>query len=292
MRWTAHDARDSEHVDLELPPALYDIPTAQRARLLGLLEAEQAALHNATQLLGWGRPLLVAVIVVSFLHAWESVAAIRPAFVEPLLLPAAVYHVAAAAFTLAIDLVALYVIAAGQTVALAGMRATRWGAAFFLGVTLLLNAAFIVRHAPSLPETWRMLLLPGLEASFVVLLPSFVMLAILAVEGATHQLVQARLTLLAETRALAAIVATDVDVCDQLHDAPTLESDRSPATVRLDRSLSSANIQLPAAPPEPPQAHDASLPCPRCGAALTMGQYLAARREDGCATCRPRDGPA
>src|SRR5579859_2744926 len=80
-----------------------DTPAAQRALHMGLLHAKREAMRSAEQLIRWGRPLLIGIITVSFLHLWDTIAAIRPAFVAELRVPAWLYYATAAALTLAID---------------------------------------------------------------------------------------------------------------------------------------------------------------------------------------------
>jgi hypothetical protein len=51
-----------------IDPALLETPAAKQATLVGLLRAKLQAMHQAELLLKVGRPLLVAVVFVSFLH--------------------------------------------------------------------------------------------------------------------------------------------------------------------------------------------------------------------------------
>lgn len=181
---------------------MLETPAARRAWQAGLLVAKLQAMHRAERLVKVGRPLLVAIIFVSFLHIWETIGAIRPEFVSEMRLPSWAYHAAAAALTVAIDAAALYVVAADGTTALAGAARRRGATWFFLATTFLLNAAFVVRYAPSLPESLRTTVLPALEILFVILLPATIPVSILAIEGSVARLEAARLKLLVETTAL------------------------------------------------------------------------------------------
>jgi hypothetical protein len=188
------------------PPPPSPPPEASRARQQGLLAARRSALRSAEHLGLWGRPLLVGIIGVSFLHLWESIAAYQPEGVATLRLPDLAYHAAAAALTGAIDLAALYLVAANAVCVQAGQPERRGALRFFLGLTFLLNGAYLVRHAPSLPAGVQAALLPALDLLFVVLLPAFIPIAIVALEGALQRLGAARLSLLEETTALRAML--------------------------------------------------------------------------------------
>lgn len=205
MSLTINRSTDQPAIEGELftmDAQMLETPAARRAWQAGLLVAKLQAMHRAERLVKIGRPLLVAIIFVSFLHIWETIGAIRPEFVQEMRLPSWVYHAAAAALTLAIDAAALYVVAADGTAALAGATRRRGATWFFLATTFLLNAAFVVRYAPSLPEDLRTTVLPGLEILFVVLLPATIPVSIVAIEGSVARLEAARLKLLVETTAL------------------------------------------------------------------------------------------
>lgn len=184
-------------------------PAARRALQAGLLEAKTQAMRKAARLGKAATPLLLGVIGVSFVHLWESVSVYKPEYVPALALPANVHYFTAGAFTLAIDAVAFYVIAAGDASTLAGaardksQRAALW---FFLALTFVLNAAFIIRHAPALPAGFMAYALPALDLFNVFALPAFVPFAIMAVERAAHSVEATRLRLLVETTALAELV--------------------------------------------------------------------------------------
>lgn len=190
----------------KLDPELLETPAAKRAMLAGLLQAKRHAMQQVERLARFGRPLLVAIVFVSFLHVFETIAGIRPQFVEELRLPSWLYHAAAALLTSAIDLAALYTVSAHAAALLALPVTSRRGVWFFLSVTFLLNAAFVVRYAPSLPAWFRSSVLPVLDIAFVVLLPAFVPVAIVAVESAAARLQLARLRLLVEVTALTDLV--------------------------------------------------------------------------------------
>jgi hypothetical protein len=186
-----------------------ETPAAQRALHTGLLQAKTQAMKKASTLARAGTPLLLAVIGVSFVHLWESVSVYAPEYVPALTLPANVHYITAGAFTAAIDAVAFYVIAANNTASLAGAKENsgRWAMRFFLLLTFVLNAAFIIRHAPSLPSSFTAAALPALDMFNVIALPAFVPAAIVAVERASHMAEATRLTLLVETTVLTELLA-------------------------------------------------------------------------------------
>jgi hypothetical protein len=104
--------------------------------------------------------------------------------------------------TLAIDLAALYVVSANASAALVVGHTNKNATWFFLITTFLLNAAYVVQYAPTLPGQFQQTVLPWLNISFVFLLPAFVPVAIFSIEGAVSRLDVARLQLLIETTAL------------------------------------------------------------------------------------------
>lgn len=193
-----------------IPPLdaeLLDSPAARQALLRGQLQARRQALRHVAALARLGRPLLVGIIFVSALHVWETIAAIRPGWVAELRLQSELYHAAAALLTVAIDLAALFVVAAGAAVALVVPPTGRRAVWFFLALTFLLNMAFVVRYGPALPAELRAAVLPLLDMLFAVLLPAFVPVGIVAVESATGRLDVARLRLVVEVTTLAELVA-------------------------------------------------------------------------------------
>jgi len=281
---------------LAVDDALLAHPAAQRALRMGLLEAKRAALVQARGLIAWGRPLLVAIIAVSFLHLWDTIAAIRPTAVPELALPGWLYHATAAALTLVIDAAALFCLAAGAVTSRAGERLRRsWGLSFFLVTTFLLNAAFVVRYAPALGTDVRDWVLPGLELLFAILLPATVPVGLFAVEGALARLESARLRLLMETTALDALVREERAGVVVAGGGAAPHS-ASPALA--DAPQPGAAAALPGGTTEPtpqPTAEPAHTPssayrCPRCDAPVAQPVYAAALRWGtkwkGCARCR------
>lgn len=197
-RPTAPTLAETFHLD----PALLQTRAAQAARRRGVLLAKEQALAAAERLLRWGRLLACAIILISALHVWESVAAIAPKEVPALHLPAALYHLVALTFTLLIDVVAIFLARTNAVAALvAGAPQSRW-TAYFYAATGLLNASYICRHAPGLDATTQQQLLPLFAGLFVVLLPLSVPIGIVAVEGACRTLEAARLALLMEIATL------------------------------------------------------------------------------------------
>lgn len=306
MSITIRNTHDDLATLLHIAPELLQSDIAQRAWHAGLLEAKQEAMTRAKRLERWGRPLLVAVIGVSFLHVWESIAAIKPAFVSELALSNEFYHAAAAAFTVAIDLAALYVVAAAQTVALAGAKKDRWATWFFLLLTLLLNMAYITRHAPNLPAGVQEYMLPTLNIAFIILLPAFIPAAILAVEAATQRLIAARLKLLVEVRTLEQLTKTETMPASQpsIDPQPLMQPTSTPATpTNLDpvsseeRPAAALRLQLiESHKQEPERSADVDqqaitrtsriYTCPHCSSELTFGELGAAHRRGYCKTCK------
>jgi hypothetical protein len=199
--WRPREAAPPPTQTFAIDPALLQSRAAQEARRRGVLQAKQEALRAAEALLGWGRLLGWGIIFVSGIHIWETVATIAPEGVGHLVLPDAVYHLAALGFTLMIDAVALFVARANAVAHLAGAAPSPWSA-YFYAVTALLNAAFVASHAPALEAATREQLLPLLGTLFVVILPVSVPAGIVAVERSRRTLEICRLGLLAEVATL------------------------------------------------------------------------------------------
>ena len=184
-------------------------PAAQRALYAGILKAKQDAQRKAAILAGFGWPLLIGIMLVSFIHLWETIGLFKPEYVPALQLPAFAYNLTSGLFVAAIDTAAIYALSAANVARLAGNRSGRnYGGLFFLLLTFLLNAAFFVRYAPSLPEGMRSFILPARDIAFVFLLPAFVAVAIFSVERAMDLASVARLKLMVETTALAELAAS------------------------------------------------------------------------------------
>lgn len=204
--WKPGEAGPPLAQSFAIDPGLLQSKAAQEARRRGVLLAKQQALRAAEGLLAWGRLLGWAIIFVSAIHIWESVASIAPSEAGQLHLPGPVYHLAALAFTLMIDAVALFVSRANAVAELAGAPASRW-TLYFYAVTALLNAAFVASHAPALDAAARAAILPRLGALFVVILPVSVPAGIVAVEASRRSLEVCRLALLAEVATLRELVS-------------------------------------------------------------------------------------
>lgn len=185
-------------------------PAARRAYLKGQLVARKSAKRQATAMAWLGWPLFVAVILVSFVHLWETIGAIKPAYVGDLRISAGLHHATAGAWTAAIDAAAIYVTLANSAALLAGAKSPRrrwysylWGgAAPFYILTFVLNALFVIAYAPALSSTLRAGLLPALQASLIILLPGFLPVAASKIEHARRRADAARLHLLAQVEQL------------------------------------------------------------------------------------------
>ncbi|NNJ13067.1 hypothetical protein EKD04_022330 [Chloroflexales bacterium ZM16-3] len=257
---------------LSIDPALLERPEAQAARQRGLLRAKAEALRSAEGLLAWGHLLTWAIIFVSAIHIWESVAAIAPAHVGALQLPAAVYHGAALAFTLMIDACALYIAKANAAAAFVGAPSNRWTIYFYL-VTALLNASFVARHAPAIDVTVQAQLLPLLAGSFVLLLPLSIPAGIVAVETSNRTLEAVRLALLVEVETLRGVITG-------------LLSDNMP------QESASEQVMSPSTPPELATLNVATTePAPMGGRPMTYGMadLLAAFPDGEGILFTPRD---
>lgn len=177
-------------------------PAARQALRAGLLEAKEEAHKEARALARWGRPLLLAVIAVSFLHIFDTVSTYKPADVSPLAVPPALHHITEAALVLSIDAVLAFFIAASNVARLAGARPRQWAMWGFILLTFALNMAYMARYAPHIDVGFRDGLLQVLDTFFVFALSAFVPGAIVSVEYASHLIKAARLALRVEVRAL------------------------------------------------------------------------------------------
>ena len=192
---------------LSIDPALLDSPEAQAARQRGLLRAKHDALRAAEGLVGWARPLLIGVLIVSFLHLWHQIARIAPEGVPALPLPAWTHWLSAALLTISVDATALYLVAtrsAAQYARLGGQGAVSvW---FFYLLTAALNSLFVLSYAPGLP-TQVHAITPALSLLGAILLGLLVPVSIAALERARQVADVARLSLLVEVETLRGIVA-------------------------------------------------------------------------------------
>jgi hypothetical protein len=208
---------------LSIDPALLDRPEAQAARQRGLLRAKHDALRAAEGLVGWARPLLIGVLIVSFLHLWHQIARIAPAGVPALPLPAWTHWLSAALLTISVDATALYLVAtrsAAQYARLGGQGAVSvW---FFYLLTAALNSLFVLSYTPGLP-TQVQAITPTLSLLGAILLGLLVPVSIAALERARQVADVARLSLLVEVETLRGIVAQGAG-----HDTPTLTHSAPP----------------------------------------------------------------
>ncbi|MBX0329925.1 hypothetical protein K2Z83_19860 [Oscillochloris sp. ZM17-4] len=191
---------------LSIDPALLERPEAQAARQRGLLRAKADALHATERLVGWARPLLISVLVVSFLHLWHQIARIAPEGVPALLLPAWTHWLSAALLTISVDATALYLVAtrsAAQYARLGGQGAVSvW---FFYLLTAALNSLFVLSYTPGLP-TQVQAITPALSLLGAILLGLLVPVSIAALERARQVADVARLSLLVEVEMLRGVV--------------------------------------------------------------------------------------
>jgi hypothetical protein len=194
---------------LSIDPALLERPEAQAARQRGLLRAKHDALRAAEGLVDWARPLLIGVLIVSFLHLWHQIARIAPEGVPALPLPAWTHWLSAALLTISVDATALYLVAtrsAAQYARLGGQGAVSvW---FFYLLTAALNSLFVLSYTPGLP-TQVQSITPALSLLGAILLGLLVPVSIAALERARQVADVARLSLLVEVETLRGVVASE-----------------------------------------------------------------------------------
>jgi hypothetical protein len=202
---------------LSIDPALLDRPEAQAARQRGLLRAKADALKSAEGLVGWARPLLIGVLIVSFLHLWHQIARIAPEGVPALPLPAWTHWLSAALLTISVDATALYLVATRSAAQYAKLgsqgREAVW---FFYLLTAALNSLFVLNYTPGLPAAVQTIT-PALSLLGAVLLGLLVPVSIAALERARQVADVARLSLLVEVETLRGIVAQDATRANEPH---------------------------------------------------------------------------
>ncbi|NTU85225.1 MAG: hypothetical protein HGA45_38695 [Chloroflexales bacterium] len=187
--------------------SLLEHPAAQRAHQRGLLRAKAEALRGAERLVQWARPLLISVLVVSFLHLWHQIARIAPAGVAALPLPAWTHWLAAALLTASVDATALYLVATRSAAQYARLGEQGRGAVwFFYLLTAALNSVFVLTYTPGLPPLIQAIT-PVLSLLGALLLGLLVPVSIAALERARQVADVARLSLLVEVETLRGIVA-------------------------------------------------------------------------------------
>jgi hypothetical protein len=241
---------------LSIDPALLQTPAAQRARQKGILLAKQQALQAATRLTAWARPLLIGVLVVSFLHLWHQIARIAPADIPALSLPPWAHWLSAALLTISVDATALYLVATRSAAQYARLgdhgTLSLW---FFYVLTGALNSVFVLRYTPDLPASVAQLT-PALSLLGAVLLGLLVPISIAAVEHARQIADVARLTLLVEVTTLR-----------ELHDGGT-DADEDDTSDDRDHDLLTTNLDLTrdgVTARNATKAHERHYTCKRCG---------------------------
>ena len=266
---------------LSIDPALLQTPAAQRARQRGLLRAKVEALHATERLIGWARPLLCGVLIVSFLHLWHQIARIAPAGVPPLPLPAWTHWLSAALLTASVDATALYLVATRSAAQYARMGDQGRGAVwFFYLLTAALNSLFVLSYAPGLPQAVQTIT-PALSLLGALLLGLLVPVSIASLQRARQVADVARLTLLVEVETLLGVIAEG-----QPGDGP------QPAPAPI---LSPAPEPLPEPTPEPlseaaPEPLSAPTPEP-LPAPIVGGRTLSFALADLLAAFAAHDSP-
>lgn len=202
------DSESTNPLDaLRLETHHIDTPAAQLARQRGILQAKTEALATATKLLPWARWLSMAIIAVSAVHLWETLAAIKPDDIAVLRLPSEVYHFSALALVAVIDCSIWFLTAAQGAAAYAGYRQQSRALGFLYTLTFLLNLAFLARHMPDLPPQ----IADGVSVTLAVLFPALLALlvpvSLTATERAAHLLRATRAALLVDVEMLRGMVA-------------------------------------------------------------------------------------
>ncbi|RRR75224.1 MAG: hypothetical protein EI684_05310 [Candidatus Viridilinea halotolerans] len=194
---------------LNLDPEQLATPTAQRARLSGLLDAKREAHQSAARLARWARPLSIAVVLTSGLHIWETLAAVAPPSVAALSLPGWAYHLSALLLVLMIDCSIVFLAAATSAAAYAGHNHRSAALPLLYTATGLLNLAYLARYMPGLPDALQGPVLSLLAIVFVLLLSTLVPVVLVAIERAGHILTVSRLALGVEVATLRGLVEAD-----------------------------------------------------------------------------------
>ena len=256
---------------LSLDPALLQTPAAQQARQQGILLAKQQALRSAETLTAWARPLLLGVLVVSFLHLWHQIARIAPADIPALTLPPWAHWLSAALLTLSVDATALYLVATRAAAQYARLGDQGRGAVwFFYTLTATLNSVFVLSYTPDLPASIA-LLTPFLSLLGAVLLGLLVPISIAAIEHARQIADVARLTLLVEVTTLHELRRVGAGA-----DAAATNDDRDPA-LRLPNDAETNGDTDGVVARNATKAHERQYTCKRCGAGpftfAALGQH-------------------
>lgn len=188
-------------------------PSAERAINLGTLRAKRSALRTASGLSWVSWPLLVAVLLVSFIHLAEQVARVVPGGTSTLQISDGMYNLVALANTALVDTIALYLVAVASIAHFTGQKAGRlqW---FYLAMTLFLNAGYVLRHYPGVSELAEPVLV-GVDVAIATLLILMVPVSIYGVERAQRVVEHIRLALLAEVTAYEEILKTQEEATPQ-----------------------------------------------------------------------------
>ncbi|KPV51633.1 hypothetical protein SE17_20095 [Kouleothrix aurantiaca] len=166
-------------------------PETERARLAGVLEAKREAYTAVEALKAWGGRLLILVLLTSAFHLFSVLSGVT--------LPEWVHVIGAVFQVVSIDATALFTTTTRGAVQLAGRDTGKRSIPYFLGLTAVLNAVFLLAHTPGLP-TWAVSLQPHVRSLAVALLMLFFPIAVAAVEHSRSVLNEARLLLLQDIR--------------------------------------------------------------------------------------------
>lgn len=249
------------------------------ARYKGIKAAKDYALKETNSLLSIGRYLSYAVVFVSAIHIWESVARIAPANVPMLHLWPIVYHIAALLFTILIDITAVFNLKAHTALAYTGATGHKaiW---FFYFITALLNAAFIAGNSPDATDNVKNTLIALLGNSFILLLPITIPIALWSIEESNKKLEAGKISLTVDIATLEGMIESNLKDAGK-ETAPKVEDNRTLVINQVLETDTYPDKVLPA------------LTCAKCEALLPTtgdakkdrGVWLSTHRF-GCKVCK------
>lgn len=166
-------------------------PVVKAARLIGVSEAMREARKSAGWMRGAGIVLLGAILLVSLAHAAHTVGSIAPQGAQ-LSLSNDIYKIAAVLFIVVVDATIIYLTLAQHILRLCQLQAPRGSVWLILALTLALNANFVAEYsAGDATLIWAVKGLTG--NALILLLPTYIVVALIAVKGAISSLSDARL---------------------------------------------------------------------------------------------------
>lgn len=261
------------------------------ARNQGIKEAKENTLKETNGLLWIGKKLSYAVVFVSAVHIWETLARIAPSYVPPLQLDPFVYHASAFVFTVMIDIIAVFKQKAHGVLSQVKVKTTRsiW---YFYAITALLNATSIAANSPNASQWLKNGLVEFFSNLFLFLLPLCIPIAIIGIEESNKQLQALKVLLTVDIATLSGLI--DANKTPVVVENKTVVINNTSTPPQLGTVDTLENVVTQNKTVDKVVASKVKT-CAKCGALLPstgngrkdQGAWLATRH-NGCEMCKPK----